>query len=266
MFILDGLVNNIKCHVLLDSGATHNFIHPRFLKSDNKLNSFKNVKLANGSSISHYGSVNCVLQLQDFVENVDFEIVDIVHDVILGKPWLSLHNPDIDWNEHVIEFTDKNTKFRILNSNVMSNSLQINSLESVNAIDHSLSYKHFVNAIELEDEIFVCQVDFNLNTADFKEKIDNGAAAFIVSQFSDVFPDELPNKLPPDCGVEFEIDTLPGSQPTSKPIYRLSYSELDELKKQLDELLSKNIIQPSKSPYGAPYFLSRKRMAPSECA
>ena len=51
----------------------------------------------------------------------------------------------------------------------------------------------------------------------------------IVSEFVDVFPDELPD-LPPHREVEFGIDLVPGATPISKAPYRLSPAELKELK------------------------------------
>jgi hypothetical protein len=37
--------------------------------------------------------------------------------------------------------------------------------------------------------------------------------------------------MPPDSEVEFVIDLLPGTTPTSKRSYRMSVEELKELKK-----------------------------------
>ncbi|XP_076931759.1 uncharacterized protein LOC143597019 [Bidens hawaiensis] len=43
----------------------------------------------------------------------------------------------------------------------------------------------------------------------------------IVSEFSDVFPDELPG-IPPNREVEFRIDLMPGTAPIAKSPYRLA--------------------------------------------
>nr|GEX03621.1 DNA/RNA polymerases superfamily protein [Tanacetum cinerariifolium] len=60
----------------------------------------------------------------------------------------------------------------------------------------------------------------------------------IVSEFLDVFPDELPG-IPPVCEVEFNIELIPGSEPISKAPYRMAPIELKELKDQLQELLER---------------------------
>jgi len=59
--------------------------------------------------------------------------------------------------------------------------------------------------------------------------------------------------------VEFAIDLVPGTSPISIVPYRMSASELEELKKQLEELLEKQFIRPSVSPWGAPVLLVKKK-------
>nr|GFC58161.1 putative reverse transcriptase domain-containing protein [Tanacetum cinerariifolium] len=45
----------------------------------------------------------------------------------------------------------------------------------------------------------------------------------IVSEFPDVFPDELPG-IPPVREVEFNIKLIPGAEPISKAPYRMAPS------------------------------------------
>nr|GFB62342.1 putative reverse transcriptase domain, aspartic peptidase domain protein [Tanacetum cinerariifolium] len=54
----------------------------------------------------------------------------------------------------------------------------------------------------------------------------------IVSEFPDVFPDELP-WIPPIREVEFSIKLIPGPEPISKAPYRMAPIELKELKDRL---------------------------------
>jgi hypothetical protein len=56
----------------------------------------------------------------------------------------------------------------------------------------------------------------------------------VVSEFPDVFPEDLPG-MPPECKVDFAIELEPGTAPISKRAYRVSGPELVELKKQIDE-------------------------------
>ena len=80
----------------------------------------------------------------------------------------------------------------------------------------------------------------------------------VVSEFPDVFPDELPG-LPPEREIDFTIDLLPDTQPISIPPYRMAPAELKELDEQLKDLLDKGFIRPSTSPWGAPVLFVRKK-------
>jgi hypothetical protein len=60
----------------------------------------------------------------------------------------------------------------------------------------------------------------------------------VVCEYPDVFPDDLPG-MPLERDIEFIIDLLPSTAPIAKRPYRMSVGELEELKKQLKELLDK---------------------------
>jgi hypothetical protein len=79
-----------------------------------------------------------------------------------------------------------------------------------------------------------------------------------VKDFPDVFPEDVPG-LPPVRDIEFSIDLIPGSGPISIAPYRMSPTELAELKTQLEDLLSKQFIRPSVSPWGPPVLLVKKK-------
>ncbi|MCQ7691370.1 reverse transcriptase family protein, partial [Salmonella enterica] len=74
----------------------------------------------------------------------------------------------------------------------------------------------------------------------------------------DVFPEDL-LVLSPNRQIEFTIDLLLGTAPISKPLYRMAPIELEELKKQIQELLDKGFIRPSVSPWGAPVLFVKKK-------
>ena len=80
----------------------------------------------------------------------------------------------------------------------------------------------------------------------------------VLHEFRDVFVDEIP-ELPPRREIDFSIDLLPRSTPISKAPCRMSLSELTELKIQLQELLDKEYIRPSVSPWGAPVLFVKKK-------
>jgi hypothetical protein len=80
----------------------------------------------------------------------------------------------------------------------------------------------------------------------------------VVCEYPDVFPDELLG-MPPECNIEFLIDLLSGAAPIAKRPYRMLVGELEELKKQVKELVDNQFIHPSSSPWGAPMIFVEKK-------
>jgi cytochrome b len=72
----------------------------------------------------------------------------------------------------------------------------------------------------------------------------------VVNKFPDVFPEELPG-MPPDRDIEFVIELKPGTAPIYKTPFRMTTLELAELKEHIKELVEKEFICLSSSPWGA---------------
>ncbi|TIA84742.1 hypothetical protein E3P99_04121 [Wallemia hederae] len=81
----------------------------------------------------------------------------------------------------------------------------------------------------------------------------------LIEEYKDIFPEQLPQNLPPRRPVEHSIDLEEGAQPPSRSPYRLNFVEQEELKKQLKQLLDSKLIRPSTSPYGSPVLFVKKK-------
>jgi hypothetical protein len=86
----------------------------------------------------------------------------------------------------------------------------------------------------------------------------------IVCEFPDMFLDDLLG-LPPDRNVEFVIELIPGTPLISRRPYRMPSNELAELKKQLQDLLTKVLIRPSLSEWGCPALFVKKDISLRMC-
>ena len=114
--------------------------------------------------------------------------------------------------------------------------------------------------IEKGCHLFVAQISHKKEeTEEKKDKKEKRIEdVLIIREYPDVFPDDFPG-LPPARQVEFQIELIPGAAPVARAHYRLTPSELEELSKQLTELMEKGFIRPSSSPWGAPVLFVKKK-------
>ena len=79
-----------------------------------------------------------------------------------------------------------------------------------------------------------------------------------LDEFNDVMPPVLPKKLPHRREEDHKIELESGEKPPTMGLYRIAPLELEELRRQLKELLDAGFIQPSKAPYGASVLFQKK--------
>ncbi|KAE8681992.1 hypothetical protein F3Y22_tig00111277pilonHSYRG00011 [Hibiscus syriacus] len=80
----------------------------------------------------------------------------------------------------------------------------------------------------------------------------------VLEENKDVIPPELPNKLPLRREVDYKIVLEPGAKPPALAPYRMALPELEELRRQLKELVDMGMIRPLKAPYRAPVLFQKK--------
>jgi hypothetical protein len=85
------------------------------------------------------------------------------------------------------------------------------------------------------------------NTKDLDSVIPSVAVS-LMQEFDDVFPEDIPNGLPPLRGIEHQIDLVLGASIPNRPAYRSNPEETKELRRQVDELMMKGYIRESMSP------------------
>ena len=73
----------------------------------------------------------------------------------------------------------------------------------------------------------------------------------ILQEYANMMPLELPKKFPLRRSTNHQIELLLRAKPPAQVPYLMTPSELEELRKQLPELLYARLIEPSRTPYGA---------------
>eukprot|EP01116_Phalansterium_solitarium_P005967 TRINITY_DN1828_c0_g1_i11.p1 TRINITY_DN1828_c0_g1~~TRINITY_DN1828_c0_g1_i11.p1 ORF type:complete len:724 (+),score=101.60 TRINITY_DN1828_c0_g1_i11:2055-4226(+) len=181
------------------------------------------------------------------------------YDAILGRRWLRQHNPRIDWRAGTIDFDygGRPMHWDLHAADITGNWTAANV--------HLLSRRQLVHAARKSGAevfaVFVHPREPVLETLKMPSKelnAPNEKMRALLEEYKDVFPDELPG-MPPPREVDHRIDLQANAEPTCRAPYRLAPQELEELKKQLDDLLSKGLIRPSTSPFGAPVLFVKKK-------
>ena len=139
-------------------------------------------------------------------------------DIILGIDWLGKHHANMDCYNKIVSFNvteRKKVEYKEDRRVILGS---IISVMTVRKLLNKLAYLAYI-------------VD---NEKQGKELRDIP----IVREYPDVFPEKLLG-LPPRREIEFSIDVLPGTMPTSQAPYTMTPVELAKLKVQLQELLDK---------------------------
>jgi hypothetical protein len=207
-------VNSVPATVLFDSGASHSFITDQFVTKYNlSMSSMKNPLIVSSPGGEMKTGHICP-QVKINIMGVDF-----LANLVVLKSWGIDVILGMDW------LSSCDGVIQCRKRSVLLTSPQGERIEYVSTPSSSSGVVNTVEGKSLEE-------------------------IRVVNEFPDVFPEDLPG-MPPDRDIEFSIELIPGTAPISKRPDRMDVKDLAELKKQIEELLSKGFIRPSSSPWGA---------------
>ncbi|KAG2190788.1 hypothetical protein INT47_000170 [Mucor saturninus] len=238
-------LNGQQILVLIDSGASANYVSPQIVHLATHVTSIpgRSVETAGGHSIRINQKATLPLSLNGYADTVDAFVFPTKFDLILGRTWLQQAKPIPDWHhDHWILRKDgQEIVLRPHGTRPMKPHLA-----------YLISAKQVQKLSRREEaECFL------LHIKSPKETTNDEQWMKLVKEFDDVFQDGLPG-LPPNRDVQHVINTG-DAYPVNKPPFKMSPRELDELKKQLKELLDLGLIRPSSSPWGAPILFVKKK-------
>eukprot|EP00253_Pinus_taeda_P029084 PITA_29084 len=248
MVEFEGNISNLTVSVLIDPGATLSYVSPKIVERC-KLQStkFKNpwlVQLATGAKRRVVAKIkDCSFTIAGQTVTADLNVLPLgSYDILIGMDWLEKHWSLVDCKTKIIYFRDP-----------LGNKQEMQGIKRPVQV-RPITANQLVKCVRKGCQIYAVQVGY----ADSKNKTAILNNIPVIQEFTDVFPEEIPG-LPPKRNIDFTIELVPGVAPVSRAPYRMSLPELTELKMQLQELLDKNYIRPSVSPWGAPVLFVKKK-------
>ncbi|GJR80379.1 putative nucleotidyltransferase, ribonuclease H [Tanacetum coccineum] len=154
--------------------------------------------------------------------------------LLLGRPWEYDRNTTHDGRANTYSFLFDGVKITLMPNKPK---------ELVNKPTGTLlTLSHFEDELKMGDDVFVL-----IGKEVAKDSEIPVAMIPLLEEFFDVFPDELPDGLPPLRDIQHHIDLEHVSQLPNRPYYRMSPGEHEELRRQVEELVSKGHVRESMS-------------------
>ncbi|GBG92123.1 hypothetical protein CBR_g54423 [Chara braunii] len=170
---------------------------------------------------------------------------DLPMDILLGMYYLSVAQPQFDWDRKVVKHTLPGGGTARLHK-FKASSL----IDSHGCMCAAASYNYYKQ--HQEEGMYLVYVSAAGDLVKMLPEIEG-----VVAKYPDLF--EEPTGVV-DREVVHAIEIIPGSSIPRGRIHRMSPGELDELRRQLKELVEKGWIRPSVSPSGSPVlFVPQKK-------
>jgi hypothetical protein len=250
-FRMRGVLQGQKVSMLIDGGASHNFIDSALLQRRHiptvEFVGFK-VEVAGGNTMpcnKYIPGMKLTLGRHDLVQDV--YVMDLPDtNIILGVQWLSTLGP-ITTNYKTMEmsFTEEGGRKVVLRG-MIGNSAKVVTAKRMEAI---FKREEIVYAAE-------CKISARMDkqgnvhyTPEIKE---------IIDKHSKVFGPIQPG-VPPDRGFEHIIELKEGAKPIITTPYKHPKKYKDEIEKAIKGLLDMGHIRPSSSPFASSVVLVKKK-------
>ena len=110
LMTFNGLIDLYSARILIDCGATTNYISDSFAKQHGiyieKSISASNTKLADGTSLNvKHIAPDLQVHIQNYIDDINADVIPLVHyDMVLGMTWLEKHGATVDHTSRVITF------------------------------------------------------------------------------------------------------------------------------------------------------------------
>jgi len=262
--------------ILVDSGATDNFIHPKFVKclqvGMQELECPMKIWNIDGTTnragrLTHF--VDLLVQTKGQEKKMRFLVTDLgVEDIILGYPWLSTFEPQFSWKDATVDTQILPVVIRspdwytlVLKLSIRRARITTEPATESTRIGQTVTEE----AKQWIVDILTGESTINSISTDLARQVEQYMAKVNVlekyAQHAKVFSEEASQRFPPKRPWDHPIELKPETPDVIDcKIYPLMQAEDQALVTFLDEQLKKGYIQPLKSPYASCSSLSRRKM------
>ena len=162
---------------------------------------------------------------------------------------MHVRNPIIDFSSHVIQFEHEGHRLLIRGDPDLS---EAKLLRSTKMLKLECKYLYLCYIVKVNQSM-----DSTVDGSSTSQALN--LSSKIKAEFTDVFKFALSTGLPPRRNVEHRIEIIPGANRVTRPPYRMNLKEENEVRKVVDEYLSKGLIRSSFSPFASPVLLVKKK-------
>jgi len=256
---------------LVDSGATHDFVNEELLRQLHlplRSSAWSFVTLADGGKQSILGQTCIRVSVGSLKITINPYVLSSFTDtvsIILGSTTLRQHGAALDFDACTLRLSSGTSSCVVpwltaCKDDDPAPAPLVNFAAvalCAHAIPESIGRKAAVRLLRKGGHALLVRPTARLNAVATQVSTQDSEVSALLEEYSDVFR-EVPG-LPPVRPVDHTIPLVPGALPVSRPMYRLSPLELDEVKRQVTDLLAKGMVRPSTSPYSSPILFVGKK-------
>jgi predicted aspartyl protease len=247
-----GSIRGVEVLILVDSGATHNFISQRLVQQMDwpiENTPQMKVKLGNRFQLATQGVCRGMeVQIGDFKLEPNLHLFELGGiDVVLGMEWLkTLGDTITNWKQQTMSFWC-NKRWVTLRGHEGCKE-QLVALQSI-------LNRPRPNSQEI---LWTAEVgDVSKAQPSVLSKAQQVELEEVLGKYEEVFRD--PTGLPPKRGKEHAINLVEGQSTVNVRPYRYPHHHKNEIERQVKEMLAAGIIRPSTSSYSSPVILVKKK-------
>lgn len=222
LLVFDGELLGRKVSVLVDSGASTQFMAEALAKELKLTLTRKTVEdrvgLANGEILISRHHTQACYSMGTFTEKETFHLLPLASfDLVLGRPWLNRHNPDVDWPDSRIRLTQGPNRYELIARANKQTTRENHSIHLLNATE-------FIRTVKGPDEVWLVMLrsvdageaaKAEAENPSRKEAADcspesQSRLQKLLKEYEDVVPTDPDFKFPfPKRALDFEIKMVP---------------------------------------------------------